>query len=131
MPISFRRPVFAETCLLVPALLLCLLGLTAPPAIGQEATPPTAFQKQLDRIDFAVVASGELSTTVSGIEQRDASTTHTQLTIRPSSTVGELGTIRYTAHPYLGFEFNFGNLRYRSEEHTSELQSLRHLVCRL
>src|ERR1039458_6275360 len=135
MPISFRRPVFAGTYLLVPALLLCVLGLTAPPAIGQEATPPTAFQKQLSRIDFAVVASGELSTTVSGIEQRDAGTTHTQLTIRPSSTVGELGTIRYTAHPYLGFEFNFGNLRYtqdytfttttnftRSEEHTSELQ---------
>jgi hypothetical protein len=115
MPISFRRPVFAGTYLLVPALLLCVLGLTAPPAIGQEATPPTAFQKQLDRIDFAVVASGELSTTVSGIEQRDASTTHTQLTIRPSSTVGELGTIRYTAHPYLGFEFNFGNLRYTQD----------------
>src|ERR1039458_10410056 len=25
----------------------------------------------------------------------------------------------------------FGDVRYRSEEHTSELQSLRHLVCRL
>ena len=115
MPISFRRPVFAGTYLLVPALLLCLLGLTAPPAIGQEATPPTAFQKQLNRIDFAIVASGELGTTVSGIEQRDASTTHSLLTIRPSSTVGELGTIRYTAHPYLGFEFNFGNLRYTQD----------------
>ena len=125
MPISFRRPVFAGTYLLVSALLLCLLGLTVPPAIGQEATPPTAFQKQLDRIDFAVVASGELGTTVSGIEQRDAhvvsssggvtSTSSTMLTIKPSSTVGELGTIRYTLHPYLGFEFNFGNLRYTQD----------------
>jgi hypothetical protein len=115
MPISFRRPVFAGTCLTVPALLLCLFGLTALPAIAQEATPPTALQKQLDRIDFAVAAAGEISTTVSGIEQRDANTTHTVLTIKPSSTVGELITLRYTAHPYLGFEFNFGNLRYTQD----------------
>jgi len=112
MPISYRRSVFAGTYLLVPALLLCL---APPPAIGQEAAPPTAFQKQMDRIDLSVVASGELSTPVSGIEQRDATTTHTQLTIKPSSTVGELATIRYTAHPYLGFEFNFGNLRYTQD----------------
>jgi hypothetical protein len=125
MPISFRRPVFAGSYLLVPALLLCLLGLTAPPAIGQEATPPTAFQKQLNRIDFAITAVGEISTPVSGIEQRDADvptvingktyTSSTFLNIKPSSTVGELGTIRYTAHPYLGFEFNFGNLRYTQD----------------
>src|ERR1017187_8137455 len=135
MPISFRRPVFAGTYLLVPALLLCLLGLTAPPAIGQEATPPTSFQKQLSRIDFAITAVGEISTPVSGIEQRDAhvvsvstvsnspaagtstttSISSTLLNIKPSSTVGELGTIRYTAHPYLGFEFNFGNLRYTQD----------------
>jgi hypothetical protein len=135
MPISFRRPVFAGTYLLVPALLLCLLGLTAPPAIGQEATPPTALQKQLSRIDFAITAVGEISTPVSGIEQRDAhvvsvatlsnapnpgtstttSISSTLLNIKPSSTVGELGTVRYTAHPYLGFEFNFGNLRYTQD----------------
>jgi hypothetical protein len=136
MPISFRRPVFAGTYLPVPALLLCLLGLTAPPAIGQEATPPTAFQKQLSRIDFAITAVGEIGTPVSGIEQRDSFsatsgpitttgpagttvttsvTTPTTLNIKPSSTVGELGTIRYTAHPYLGFEFNFGNLRYTQD----------------
>src|ERR1017187_6441373 len=125
MPISFRRPVFAGTYLLVPALLLCVLGLTAPPAIGQEATPPTAFQKQLNRIDFAITAVGEIGSPVSGIEQRDAhvptvinGTTYistTLLNIKPSSTVGELGTIRYTAHPYLGFEFNFGNLRYTQD----------------
>src|ERR1017187_6759371 len=83
MPISFRRPVFAGTYLLVSALLLCLLGLTAPPAIGQEATPPTAFQKQLDRIDFAVVASGELSTTVS------ASSSATPVPPTPNSPSGQ------------------------------------------
>jgi len=101
--------------LLLPAFLLCLLTLPASPAIAQETTPPTALQKQLNRIDLAVVADGEISTPVSGIEQRDASTTHSLLTIKPSSTVGELATLRYTIKPYLGFEFNFGNLRYTQD----------------
>ena len=71
--------------------------------------------KQLNRIDLAVVASGEISTSVSGVENRDATTTHTLLTIKPSSTVGELATLRYVAKPYVGFEFNFGNLRYTQD----------------
>jgi hypothetical protein len=71
--------------------------------------------KQLNRIDLSVVASGEIGTSVSGIEQRDATTTHTELTIKPSTTVGELATLRYIAKPYVGFEFNFGNLRYTQD----------------
>ena len=112
MPNPFRRPVSAGASLLVPALLLCLLSLSAAQAIGQEATPLTPFQKQLSRIDLAVSAAGILSTSVSGIEQRDASTTHNNLLISPSSTVGELITLRYVAKPLVGFEFNFGNSRY-------------------
>jgi len=114
MPISFRRSVSAGSGLLIPAFLLCLTGLTAPQAIGQDTASPAsvAFMKQLDRIDFGIVAEGNISDTVSGIEQRDADSTHSVLTIRPSNTVGELGTIRYTAKPYVGFEFNFGNARY-------------------
>jgi hypothetical protein len=116
MPISFRRSVNAGVRLLVPALLLCLIGFPANHAVAQDATPPpTAVQKQLDRIDFAVSAAGEFSSKVSGIEQRDANTTHSLLTIKPSSTVGELVTLRYTAKPYVGFEFNFGNLRYTQD----------------
>jgi hypothetical protein len=109
MPISFRRSVFAGTGLLVPALLLCLLSLTASQAIGQETVPPTPFQKQLDRIDLAVSAAGILSTSVSGNEQLHSAT---MLTISPSGTVGELITLRYVAKPLLGYEFNFGNSRY-------------------
>jgi len=115
MPNSFRRPVFAGTTLLVPALLLCLFTLPASQAFGQESTPPTALQKQLAKFDLGLVAAGELGTSVSGIEQRDANTTHTLLTIKPSSTVGELGTLRYTVKPWVGFEFNFGNLRYTQD----------------
>jgi hypothetical protein len=116
MPISFRRSVMAGVRPLVPAVLFCLFGFPAICAVAQDATPPpTAFQKQMDRIDLAVSAAGEISSTVSGIEQRDATTSHTLLTIRPSSTVGELVTLRYTARPYVGFEFNFGNLRYNQD----------------
>ncbi len=111
MPNPFRRP--AGASLLTPALLMCLLSFSASQAIGQDVAPPlTPLQKQFDRIDFAISAAGEFGTTVSGIEQRDATTTHTLLTIKPSSTVGELFTLRYTVKPYVGFEFNFGNLRY-------------------
>ena len=112
MPNPFRRSVPTGISLLVPALLLCIPGLTASQAIGQEATPLTPFQKQMDRIDFAVSMAGILSTSVSGIEQRDASSTHNNLLISPSSTVGELLTLRYTAKPLLGYEFNFGSSRY-------------------
>ena len=113
MPISFRRSVPAGTGLLVPALLICLFSLTSSPAIGQESTPPTALQKQLERIDFAVSGAGSFSDSVSGIEQLSATTsTPSLLKIKPSNTVGELVTIRYTAKPYLGFEYNFGNVRY-------------------
>ncbi len=119
MPISFRRSILAGTSPLVPALLLCLFSLPASQAIGQEDTPAplTPVQKQLAKIDLAVSAAGSFVSTVSGIEQRDASLTHTQLSIRTSSTVGELATLRYTMKPYVGFEFNFTNLRY-SQDYT-------------
>jgi len=112
MPISFRRPVSAGTRSFVPALLLCLLSLTASQAIGQDTAVITPLQKQLARIDFAISAAGEITNTVSGVEKRDATTSHSVLTIKPSTTVGELVTLRYTAKPYVGFEFNFGNHRF-------------------
>ena len=116
MPNSFRRSVSAGTRTFVPALLLCFLSLTATQAIGQDAPAVvTPLQKVLSRFDLGVVAAGEIGTSVSGIEQRDATTSHTLLTIKPSSTVGELATLRYTAKPWVGFEFNFGNLRYTQD----------------
>jgi hypothetical protein len=116
MPISFRRCVSTGIRPLVPALVVCLFSFPALSAMGQDsAAPPSVLQKQLDRMDLAVSAAGEISSTVSGVEQRDAITTDSLLTIKPSSTVGELVTLRYTAKPYVGFEFNFGNLRYTQD----------------
>jgi hypothetical protein len=126
MPISFRRSVFAGSGLLVSALLLCV-SLTAPQAIGQESTSsiPAPLLKQLNRFDLAISAAGSLSTSTSGIEQRDASATTivnskvtpdpTMLTIKPSNTVGELLTLRYTVKPLVGFEFNVSNFRFTQD----------------
>ncbi len=111
MPNSFRRSVAVPAGLLVPAFLLCLLLLTPPSATAQSTPIPAGLQKQLDRIDLAVSADGIYTTTVSGNEQRD----HTGLTINPSSTVGQLVTLRYTVKPWVGFEFNFGNSRYTQD----------------
>jgi hypothetical protein len=124
MPNPFRRSVRFEGGALVPVLLLCLSGLIAPHAIAQSTPPPTPtyWEKQLGRIDFGVSAVGILSNSISGIEQRDASVptiiggktyiSSTALGIRPSSTVGEIFTLRYVAKPYVGFELNVGNARY-------------------
>ena len=116
MLISLRRPAVTG-----PALALLLSAsflLSARPASAQdEPKEETKTQKFLDHFDLSVSAAAELTNTVSGVEQRDASTTKNVLQIAPSRTVGELATLRYTAKPYLGFEFNFGNQRY-TEDYT-------------
>jgi hypothetical protein len=122
MPISFRRSILAGTSPLVPALLLCLLSFPAAQAIGQDTSdtsdtpaPLTPIQKQLEKIDLAISVAGTFGSTVSGIEQRDANTTHSVLTIKPSTSVGELFALRYTAKPYVGFELNVSNLRFAQD----------------
>ena len=108
MPNPSPRSVLRMTGPLVPAL---LFWLAVPSAFAQAPAPVTALSKQLSRIDFALSAEYETTGTVSGVEKRD----NTALSVKPSSTVGELVTIRYTAKPYAGFEFNFGNLRYNND----------------
>jgi hypothetical protein len=107
MPNPLRRSVFAGTSLLV----LSLLSLTVSQAIAQEAVPLTPFQRYMEHFDLAINVTGIVSSDVSGIEKRDVNPTHT-LAISPSSTISELFTLRYTAKPLLGFEFNFSNARF-------------------
>ena len=90
-----------------PLVSLVLLTSLTVAASAQSSAPPTSLQRQLDRIDFAISAGGLFSNTVSGTQKRD----NTPLTLHPSSTVGELATLRYTAKPYFGLEFNFSNAR--------------------
>jgi hypothetical protein len=115
MLMSLRRPAIAGPAL---AVLLSLALLPATRAAAQdEPAPETRTQKFFDHFDLAVEGAAEMTNTVSGIEKRDANTTKNVLTIKPSRTVGELGTLRYTAKPWVGFEFNFGNQRY-TEDYT-------------
>src|SRR3954470_21865023 len=106
---KFHLSAVART--LVPAFLLCIAVCVAANGAAQTA-PQTATQKHLERLDFAISGAGEITSSTSGVEQRDASSTHSILAIKPSSTIGELVTLRYTAKPYVGFEFNFGNTRF-------------------
>ena len=98
-----------------PLVSLVLLATLTAAASAQSSTPPTALSRQLDRIDFAISGAGFISNTVSGTQKRD----NTPLTLHPSTTVGELATLRYTAKPYFGLEFNFSNARL-SQNFTSK-----------
>jgi hypothetical protein len=135
MPNPLPRSVAFAAGPLVSTLLLCTLSSTAPQAIAQDTPPPpTALQRQFNRIDFAISGIGIITSSVSGIEKRDANVTFsstavnnsviptvtattngvssTLLNISPSSTAGELFTLRYIAKPYVGFEYNIGNARF-------------------
>jgi hypothetical protein len=124
MPNPHRRParlraVSPPLRRFVPVLLLCLFSLAAGSAIAQSSpTPPNALEKQLNRIDLSISAAGLFSTSVAGTNY-----TGVTFTQRPSNTVGELGTIRYVAKPYVGFEFNFGNSRYAQNFVTTAYKS--------
>jgi len=107
VPSSVRSVVPA---LLVPAVLVVAATLLAAPFARAQTTPApqTAFDKQLERIDFAVSGVGLFTNTVSGIEKRD----NTPLSQYGSNTLGALVTLRYIKKPLLGFEFNYGYARY-------------------
>jgi hypothetical protein len=107
----FVRP--AVPALLVPALLVVAATLLAAPIAQAQtpAAPPTAFDKQLERIDFAISGVGLFTNTVSGIEKRD----NAPLSEYGSNTAGALITLRYIKKPLLGFEFNYGYSRYTQD----------------
>lgn len=74
---------------------------------AQAATPQTALDKQLERVDLAVTGVGEFTKSVRG-------TNYTGITFseKPSNTLGALVTVRYTVRPLVGFEANYGRVRY-------------------
>jgi len=111
MLMSLRRPAVAGPAL---ALLLSASFLFSARSAAAQDEPKeeTKTQKFFDHFDLSVSAAAEMTNKASGVEQRDAATTKNVLTIDPSKTVGELATLRYTAKPWVGFEFNFGNQRY-------------------
>ena len=83
-----------------------LLSLATVVAAAAQA-PPTALDRQLAHIDFSVSGVGEFTTNTSG-----KSTQSQPVSLRPSTTLGALVTLRYIKSPLVGFEFNYGYARY-------------------
>ena len=75
-----------------------------------QTAPETALDRQLSKVDLAVSGVGEFTKSVSGTNYAGISFTQ-----KPSNTLGALGTIRYTAKPLVGFELNYGYVRYTED----------------
>jgi hypothetical protein len=101
-----------------PFLAAALFVSTAGSAAAQSPTeaPPTAFAKQLHRMDLAFTGVGEYNTTVTGPVLSKAASDYgngaNTMTQYGSNTFGALITLRYIAHPWVGFELNYGYARY-------------------
>ncbi|RXH57515.1 hypothetical protein GRAN_0825 [Granulicella sibirica] len=83
---------------------LCIVGQTRADAQAQVVT---AFDRQLSRLDLAVSGAGYFNTKTSGNNYLGQ-----PLVNDPGNTLGAIVTIRYTARPYVGFEFNYGYARF-------------------
>jgi hypothetical protein len=96
--------------LLAAALLACTFG----SAQAQTSAPPTAFDKQLDKIDLSIAGVGIFNTTVTGtvVTNLLANNQGESITQFGSNTLGALVSIHYPAKPYFGLEFNYGYARY-------------------
>jgi hypothetical protein len=94
-------------------------------AHAQTTAPPTAFEKQLDKVDLSVAGIGVFNSTVTGpvlptVASNycfDATTDPTNcgsndITQHGSNTLGALVSIHYPAKPYFGLEFNYSFARY-------------------
>jgi hypothetical protein len=77
-----------------------------------EAPPPTALQKQLDKLDLSIAGVGIFNSTVSGTVVPNAPNQGLAMTQRGSNTLGALVSIHYPAKPYFGLEFNYSYARY-------------------
>ena len=101
MSIAFRP-------LLVRSLLVCLFASLAHSSLQAQATTGnTTLDRHLSRVDLGISGIGVFTKDVSGTNYLGA-----KLDQNTSSTMGALVTLRYTAKPWLGFEFNYTYARY-------------------
>ena len=98
------------------ALLSVAAVLAGPTAHAQYESPtiPGPIQDVLSHVDLGVSGVGVISQSSSGpvLNNTQPATT---ISIKPSTTVGALVTIRYIARPLVGFEFNYGYARYTQD----------------
>jgi hypothetical protein len=81
-------------------------------AFAQTETPPTAFDRQLHKLDLSITGVGEYNTTVTGPVIATASNQGESITQFGSNTAGLLISLQYVAKPYVGLEINYGSARY-------------------
>ena len=96
----------------VRSVLFCLL-LTAAGSTAKAQTASTnpALDKQLSRIDFGVLGVGVINKSSNGFATVNGHP-NTAVNLNPSNTAGAVLSLRYTAKPLFGLEFNYGYARY-------------------
>src|SRR5262245_48520122 len=103
------------------------------PSSASAAPPPTTLSlHDALPIWFDAAAGGHYSG-VLHITSNDSDEGSFDVVLNATATAPEIRVFAGSTELASGGGFNFGStaLGARSEEHTSELQSLRHLVCRL
>lgn len=93
---------------------LCVGG-AVPGAAAQAdpgSQPQTRFDRVLSHFDVAASAVGEFDSTASGPVTNRLSTNPGNLSVKPTSTVGAMGTIRFQKSPWIGAEFNYRWAKY-------------------
>src|ERR1035441_10924049 len=104
----------------------CACLLPAALLFGADDTTPAIRRPSLGfRIEYFASPMFSTSTVQASTTKPVADYTYTGSTPGPRAGLAPMVEYRLTKHLSLGVEL------HRSEEHTSELQSLRHLVCRL
>ena len=89
-------------------LLLAAAGSTAK---AQTTSQNPALDRQLSRIDLSVVGLGIFNKDSNGTATVNGKP-NTPVNLSPGNTAGALVTLRYTASPWVGLEFNYGYSRY-------------------
>jgi Outer membrane protein beta-barrel domain len=98
------RPWSARTALFC----LAVIALAAAP-LQAQVKPLTPFERQMARVDLGLTASGQITPSDTGTTNYPQVET---VVNKASTTVGFLGTLRYTWKPLIGFEANFSQARF-------------------
>jgi hypothetical protein len=113
----------------LPLFALLFLVCTVRSALAQVDTPPTAFEKQLHKIDLSIAGVGVYNSTVTGPVIPNTASNYCVYSPPPanpaltncgannitqfgSNTAGALVSLQYIAKPYFGIELNYGYARY-------------------
>jgi hypothetical protein len=93
------------------SLFFCLLLTAAGSTTEAQTSQNTALDRQLSRIDLGFVGLGVLNKNSNGVATVNGKA-NTPVNLNPSNTAGILINVRYTASPWVGFEFNYSYARY-------------------